>query len=181
MQTWIFHIDADSFFATVIQACNPQLRGKPVVAGAERGVVTAMSREAKAIGVPRGLPGFKIKRDYPQVVLAHADFVTYSLYSKRIRRIIAKHVENVEVASVDEVYATCRNSDPEGVAAAIQKEVQIKTGCTVSVGIAQTKTLAKLVSSINKPNGVFTITPQNSKAVFAGPEYRQSSWHWLAY
>jgi nucleotidyltransferase/DNA polymerase involved in DNA repair len=62
-QKVIFHIDGDAFFVGVEVAKNPKLKGLPVVTGEERGIVSALSYEAKAIGITRGMPIFKVKKN----------------------------------------------------------------------------------------------------------------------
>ena len=76
----ILHLDADAFFASVEAAKNPKLRGKPVVTGHERGIATSMSYEAKRLGVTRGMPVFKIKKEFPNVLMFfHLQRVSQSL------------------------------------------------------------------------------------------------------
>ena len=62
-------MDGDAFFVGVEMAKNPKLKGKPVVTGEERGIVSALSYEAKAIGIIRGMPIYRVKRDFPQVII----------------------------------------------------------------------------------------------------------------
>ena len=64
----ILHIDGDAFFASCEQSRNPQLQGKPVVTGKERGIAASMSYEAKALGVTRGMRLFEIKKLCPDAI-----------------------------------------------------------------------------------------------------------------
>ena len=73
----ILHIDGDAFFVGVEIAKNPKLRGLPVVTGEERGIVSALSYEAKALGVTRGMPIFQIKKRFPTVVILPGDYKAY--------------------------------------------------------------------------------------------------------
>lgn len=76
----IFHMDGDSFFVAVEVAKDPKLRGLPVVTGAERGIVTAASYEAKALGVPRGMPIFQLKKQFPQVIIMPGLCFVYEIF-----------------------------------------------------------------------------------------------------
>ena len=69
----IMHIDADAFFASCEQAIHPELRGKPVICGKERGIVAAASYEAKARGVQRGMRLFEVKKVCPDCVILPSD------------------------------------------------------------------------------------------------------------
>ena len=80
----IVHIDGDAFFASCEQSRDPQLRGKPVITGQERGIVASLSYEAKARGVNRGMLLFEVKRLCPDVILLPSDYETYSLLSKEL-------------------------------------------------------------------------------------------------
>lgn len=87
---WFLHIDGDAFFASVEQSRRPELWGKPVVIGAERGIATAMSYEAKALGVKRGDPIFKIKKEFQDVKILASHFELYNKYSKSLFNILKK-------------------------------------------------------------------------------------------
>jgi DNA polymerase IV len=73
----IAHIDGDAFFASVEQAMDPRLRGRPIVTGKERGIASSMSYEAKARGVTRGMPLHEIRRLCPECVILPSDYETY--------------------------------------------------------------------------------------------------------
>ena len=80
----ILHIDGDSFFASCEVAKNPQLRGKPVITGKERGIVSACTYEAKARGVKRGMRLFEVRKICPDAVILPSDYETSSLFSERM-------------------------------------------------------------------------------------------------
>src|SRR3972149_8710303 len=80
-QKVIFHMDGDAFFVACEVATNPKLKGLPVVTGEERGIVSALSYEAKALGVVRGMPIFKIKKEFPNVIVLPGDYKAYVHYS----------------------------------------------------------------------------------------------------
>lgn len=156
----ILHLDADAFFASVTQAVNPQLKGKPVVSGYERGIATAVSYEAKALGVTRGMPCWEIKREFPQVIIAHSDYKLYHLFSNKMFEIMKKYSPIVEIYSVDEGFADLKGLTKPlkmnyyEIGKAIKDEIENSLGITVSIGISTTKSLAKIAANLNKPSGL---------------------------
>lgn len=72
----ILHLDADAFFASCEQAIHPELKGRPVITGKERGIVAAASYEAKALGVQRGTRLFEVKKICPDAVILPSDYET---------------------------------------------------------------------------------------------------------
>lgn len=159
----ILHLDADSFFVSCEQALRPELKGKPVVCGKERGIAVAMSSEAKASGVTRGMPMHDIKKICPNVVLIESDYETYSLFSKRMFVIIRRYIDVVEEYSIDEAFMDITGLQGPlhlsylEIAARLQQEIEHQLGISVSVGLAPTKVLAKVASSMHKPHGFMAI------------------------
>lgn len=160
----ILHVDADAFFASVEQALEPSLRGRPVVTGKERGIIACANYEAKARGVKRGLRLFEAKRLCPELVVLPSDYETYSLYSKRMFDIFRRFTPMVEEYSIDEAFADITGMrrvlrlSYEEIGLAVQAAVKKELGITVSVGLSLTKALAKLCSKFRKPAG-FTAVP----------------------
>ena len=77
LRSWpqaILHLDADAFFASCEQSLRPELKGRPVVTGAERGIVSAASYEAKALGIDRGTPLWQVQKICPQAVILPSDY-----------------------------------------------------------------------------------------------------------
>ena len=101
----IVHFDGDSFFASVEQAKDYRLRGKPVVTGGERGAVTSLSKEAKMLGAHRGMPMQEIRRVCPSVIVLAGDYTAYSIYAKRMYAIAKTFTTKVEEYSIDECFA----------------------------------------------------------------------------
>lgn len=155
----VLHVDADGFFAAVEQALDPALRGKPVVTGAERGIIAAASYEAKALGVKRGLQLHEAQRLCPGLVILPSDYESYSLYSKRLFAILRRFTPLVEEYSIDEAFADLAGCGRvldrplETLAAELRQAASSELGLTVSVGVSLTKTLAKLCSKFRKPDG----------------------------
>lgn len=163
----IFHIDGDAFFASCEQSTNLPLRGTPIAIGRERGIATAFSYEAKALGVQRGLSNAEIIKRYPDVRLVASDYRKYGIFSDRMISIVRGYTDIVEAASVDECYAdmteVARDFDAAYVLAREMQDVLCtKLGLTVSIGIGSTKSIAKICSSMQKPRGITMITPQDS-------------------
>lgn len=167
IQSWdkaILHIDADAFFASCEQAIHPELRGKPVITGKERGIVSAASYEAKARGVKRGMRLFEVKQVCPDAVILPSDYETYSIFSRRMFEILRRFTPDVEEYSIDEAFAdmTGLRRTYHGsyglIAEKIQQEMEKELGFTVSIGLSLTKVLAKIGSKHNKPHGLTVIS-----------------------
>lgn len=167
-QPWpqaIVHLDGDAFFASVIQATRPCLRGTPVVVGKERGIATAISYEAKKLySISRGTPIYEIRSRYPDCHIVESDYRLFHRFSQRMFQIMESFTPTVERYSIDEGFADIKGlrrplnlSYPE-IGGAMKKRIEGALGINVSVGIAVTKSLAKLASAQGKPDGL-TIVP----------------------
>jgi len=163
----ILHIDGDAFFASCEQSRRPELAGKPVVTGKERGIASSMSYEAKARGVTRGMPYFEIKKVCPEAIFLPSDYETYSLLSKRLYAIVRRYTNVVEEYGIDECFADItglRRTHKMGyiqIAKKIKRELDAELGFTFSVGLAPSKVLAKIGSKWKKPSGLTTITTRD--------------------
>lgn len=168
LRSWpraILHLDADAFFASVEQALHPELKGKPVITGAERGIVAAASYEAKACGVQRGVSLTEAAHLCPQLIMLPSDYESYSLFSQRMFAILRRFTPEVEEASIDEAFADLTGlrrlhagDGYQGIAKQIQETVMTELDIGVSVGLSLSKGLAKLCSKFRKPRG-FTAVP----------------------
>lgn len=160
----LLHIDGDAFFSSCEQARNPQLQGKPVITGKERGIAASMSYEAKAYGVTRGMRLYEIKKLCPDAVIVPSDYETYSLLSQRLFAIVRRYTPDVEEYSIDECFADLTGlrrplrMSYEEMAVQIKHELDTELGFTFSVGLAPNKVLAKIASKWQKPSG-FTAIP----------------------
>jgi DNA polymerase IV len=172
LKRMIVHIDGDSFFASVEISLNPKLKGLPVVTGEERGIATAMSKEAKALGIHRGMPIFQIRKLYPQVVIAKSDYMNYSMFAQRMYDIVRRYTPEVEEYSIDECFGLLLapneakigpNQGFEAIARSIKISLQKELGMTFSVGLAPTKVLAKVASKWQKPDGLTIMYPDKIK------------------
>jgi len=159
----ILHIDADAFFAACEQATNPQLAGKPVIVGRERGIVTAASYEAKARGIKRGMRIWEVRNLCPDAIILNSDYEKYSLFSVRMMEILKRFSPVVERYSIDEAFVDLTglrlvyHSSYEELGLRIQQTITKELGISVSAGISLTKVLAKIASRHKKPGGLTVI------------------------
>lgn len=160
----IVHIDADTFFASCEQSRNPSLKGKPVICGKERGIAASMSREAKARGITRAMPLAEIRRLCPDAVILPSDYETYSLLSQRFFSIVRRFTPEVEEYGIDECFADLTGlralfrTGYREIVLLIQHELEQELGISFSIGLAPTKSLAKIGSKWQKPHGFTTIS-----------------------
>jgi len=159
----ILHVDADAFFASCEQAIHPELKGRPVVCGKERGIVAAASYEAKARGVQRGVRLWEVKKICPDAVILPSDYETYSLFSVRMFEILRRFSPDVEEYSIDEAFVDLTglrrsfHGSYESIAEKMRAAIEQELGITVSVGVSLSKVLAKIGSKHKKPNGLTMI------------------------
>lgn len=147
-------IDCNNFYASCERVFNPALVGKPVVVLSNNdGCVIARSEEAKACGIEMGVPFFKIKNTVARKGI-HVFSSNYSLYgdmSRRVMSLIRDMVPQIEVYSIDECFVSLDGiGDVEQFAKELRSKIVKGTGIPVSLGIAPSKTLAKLASSFAK-------------------------------
>ena len=163
----IAHIDCDAFFASCEQARNPRLKGLPLATGQERGIVSCPSYEAKTAGVVRGMRLGEAKRLCPKLITLPSDYELYSIYSERVFAIIRKFTPDVEEYSIDEAFCDLTGlrrlyrASYADIAFKIKEDIQKALGITVSAGLSLSKTLAKICSKQNKPDG-FLAMPGSS-------------------
>ncbi len=166
MTRTVMHIDMDAFFAAIEQRNNPSLKGKPVVVGGTpggRGVVSTASYEARKFGIHSAMSSSEAYRLCREAIFLHGDFASYSYASQLIENILTSFTPAVEMISVDEAFVDLTGTE-RLLGTAPEAALQIKTaireqiGITASVGLAPNKLLAKLASSLNKPDGLTVIT-----------------------
>jgi DNA polymerase-4 len=163
----ILHVDADSFFASVEQRDNPCLRGQPVIVGG--GVVLAASYEAKAFGVRTAMGGRQALRLCPRARVVPPRMAEYSAASKALFAVFENTTPLVEGISIDEAFLDVRGMErlagsPREIAARLRRAVRDEVGIPVTVGIARTKFLAKVASSVAKPDGLLVVPPERELA-----------------
>lgn len=164
---WLY-VDLNSYFASVEQQLNPELRGKPVIVApvaSDTTVAIAASYEAKRYGISTGTPVWEAKRKCRELVIVAPEHKRYVEFHDAIVAEVWKHIPVTQVCSIDEV--ACRLLDNENsVAAARDLALRIKAGIarnigeclTSSIGIAPNRLLAKLASDMQKPDGLVILT-----------------------
>jgi len=164
----IIHIDADSFYASVERRENPQLVNKPIAVGGSsdrRGVIATASYEARKFGVHSAMPSARALQLCPQLILIRPNFDLYRQVSGQFREIFRSFTEVIEPLSLDEAYLDVSECDQfHGSATLIANEVRRRIReelkVTASAGVAPNKFLAKVASDWNKPDGTFTVAPE---------------------
>ena len=162
----ILHVDMDAFFASVELIDRPELRGKPVVvAGEGRSVVVAATYEARAFGVHSAMPVGRAKRLCPQAVFLSPSRGRYSAVSRGVMDYFRTITPLVEQVSIDEAFldvtGSMRRLGAGGlIAKAIRRHVVEQWSVTCSVGVGRSKSVAKIASTLAKPDGLMVVEPQ---------------------
>ncbi|MDD3374558.1 MAG: DNA polymerase IV [Candidatus Omnitrophica bacterium] len=164
----IVHIDMDAFFASVEQADNPALKGKPVVIGADpkhgkgRGVVSTCSYEARKFGIHSAMPISAAYQKCPHAIFLPGRMSRYREISDHVFRILYDFTPDIEPISIDEAFLDITGTRRlHGTAVKtclkIKERINKETGLTASVGIAPIKMAAKIASDLCKPDGILEI------------------------
>ena len=160
----------DAFFASVEQLDYPELRGKPIAVGgtSDRGVVAAASYEARKYGVRSAMSSKVAKRKCPDLIFVKHRFERYKEISAQIRSIFLEYTDLVEPLSLDEAYLDvtyAKKGLPSAtlIAKEVRQRIFEETGLTASAGVSYNKFLAKVASDVNKPNGMFVVTPDKAQ------------------
>ncbi|MCP4179592.1 MAG: Y-family DNA polymerase [bacterium] len=161
-------VDCNTFYASCERVFRPDLMGKPIIVLSNNdGCVVALSREAKALGIPRGIPLFKIEHLIAsnKIAVFSSNYTLYHDLSSRVMNILKIFATDVEVYSIDEAFLVLKKNDEEEYGSLIRRTVFTWTGVPVSVGIGTTKTLAKAANKIgkNSPSGVYNSSKTNAK------------------
>ena len=166
----------DAFYASVEQRDRPELRGRPVIVGADpkgRGVVSAASYEARVFGVRSAMPISRAARLCPDGVFVRVDMAKYVAVSRQIMAILDEFSPLVEPVSVDEAFvdltgtASLFGPAPD-VVARIKAKIRSDTGLTASAGLASNKFIAKIASDLRKPDGLVVVAA-GGEAEFLAP------------
>jgi len=171
----IFHVDMDQFFAAVEEKVHPEIKGKPVVVGADpkggkgRGVVSTCNYEARKYGIRSGMPITRAWRLCPDAVFLPVNIPLYLEVSNRIMEILSSYADKFESWGIDEAFldVSSRVRDFEEVkslALQIKKEIHEKEGLTCSIGIGPNKLVAKIASDFQKPDGLTVVEEKDLKA-----------------
>ncbi|WP_079479796.1 DNA polymerase IV [Halobacillus salinus] len=158
----IFHVDMNSFYASVEMAFDPSLKGKPLaIAGnpeERKGIVVTSSYEARKYGVKTTMPLFEARRLCPDLIVMRPNFERYRTASKEMFKILAEVTDLVQPVSIDEGYmdvtGCAEQGAPPEISERIQKRVYEELDLPCSIGIAPNKFLAKMASDMKKPMGI---------------------------
>ncbi len=172
----ILHADFDAFYASVEQLDNPELRGKPLAVGGRpdsRGVVASASYEAREYGVRSAMPMRTAFNLCPSLLRVSARFDRYRAVSRAVMEIFAEITALVEPLSLDEAYldvtdSVARGQEPAHIARELKRRVEDELGLTISVGAGTSKSVAKIASDLEKPDGL-TVVPPGEEAAFLAP------------
>ncbi|HEY0679788.1 MAG TPA: Y-family DNA polymerase [Chitinophagaceae bacterium] len=151
-------VDCNNFYCSCERVFNPSLEGRPVVVLSNNdGCAIARSEEAKALGISMGTPAFMIQDLLKEhnVAVFSSNYTLYGDMSDRVMAILTRHVPRLEIFSIDEAYLDLFdlvNADLPLLAMRIRRTIKRETGIPVTIGIAPTKTLAKMANHYAKKN-----------------------------
>ena len=177
----IGHIDMDAFFASVEERDKPYLKGLPVIVGADpqegrgRGVVSTANYVARELGIHSALPIQKAwqlceearKRGDARCVFITSGFSRYGGASREVFALVREHVPTISQTSVDEAYldlSFCKTfKSARLLAECIQKGIRKKLQLSCSIGIGNSKMVAKIASDVDKPKGITVVYPRSTE------------------
>ncbi len=157
-------LDCNSFYASCEKVFRPDLEGRPVVVLSNNdGCIVAMSREAKNLGIPRGIPLFKARPfiEKNNIEVFSSNYALYADLSRRVMDMISSRVPVIEVYSIDEAFMVLDHlpAPPLSLCRELRDGIHRGIGIPSSVGVAPTKVLAKIAGGIAKkrPDGIFAL------------------------
>ncbi len=179
----IIHIDMDAFFAQIEQRDTPEYKNKPLIVGGplNRGVISSASYEARKYGLHSGMPLIRAKRLCPDGIFVPVNMEKYLRESMLIRKIFFQFTPLVESIGCDEAFLDitgCQKlfGNELEIAKKIKGRIYEQTNLTSSAGIGPNKFLAKLASSIGKPNGLTVL--ENTREVIEKVKLLPVSYIW---
>jgi len=169
----------DAFYAAVEQRDHPELRGRPVVVGADprggrgRGVVSTASYEARRFGIGSAMPISQAWRLCPDAAYLPVDMEKYAGVSAQVMEVLRATTDRVEPISIDEAFLDVTGSrralgTGEAIARGLKERLRAATSLTASVGVASNKLVSKIASDLRKPDGL-VVVPPGTEAAFLAP------------
>jgi nucleotidyltransferase/DNA polymerase involved in DNA repair len=174
---WTMYVDIDAYYVSCELRDRPELQGRPVIVGADptkgpsRGVVLSASYEARAFGVKSAMPVGEAGRRCPDAVWIRPDFAKYGRIAEEVRTRLGAQFAEVVPHSIDEVAIVLEapDADAAGVRAVeVQADLRTHLQLPASIGVAPSRTVAKIASDQAKPGGVVVVRPE-SVASFLAP------------
>jgi DNA polymerase IV (archaeal DinB-like DNA polymerase) len=186
-QRFIFHLDMDHFYTAVEEREHPEIRGKPVIVGADpkagkgRGVVSTSNYIARKVGVRSGMPISHAWRLCPLAVYLPPDFPLYIKVSEEIMQIARKYAYKFEQWGIDEAFLDVTNKvkdydEAEALARHIKLEIKEKEDLTCSIGVGPSKLVAKVASDFEKPDGLTVVRDEEVEVFLASLPVRKLLW-----
>jgi len=167
----VAHIDMDAFYASVELRRRPELKGKPVVVcgSGPRAVVTTASYEARKLaGIHSAMPAAVARRKLPDAVYLQPDFAAYREASGEVMEVLRSNAETVEVVGLDEAYIDLTGLfSPKATMRRIAAKIA-ETGLSCSIGISESRMLAKITSELGKPAGLVVLSREEALRRFSG-------------
>ncbi len=174
-QRYVLHADFDAFCVAVERVCNPSLRGRPVIVGGAppvRGVVMAVSSEARAAGIVPGWPVSRALRLCRDAVVVEGNGDLYRRASDAVVRHLRHYTPNCESSSIDDAYLELTGMHrlfgrAVDVGARLRRELHQQFRLDLSVGVASNKLVSKVASDTVRPHGLYDVPPGQESAFLA--------------
>lgn len=168
----IVHLDADAFYASVEQAADARLRGKPIAVGGEsRGIIASASYEARKLGIYTPMPTARARKLCPKLIVLPGDYSRYEDFSQWMFSYAFDFTPDVERTSIDEGYfdlTANHQKPPEVIAQTIRRAIAQKLKISVSEGIGSSKLVSQIASKLHKP-AAFHVVPRGQEIPFLHP------------
>ncbi|MDH7564385.1 MAG: DNA polymerase IV [Candidatus Bathyarchaeota archaeon] len=183
----ILHVDMDHFYTAVEERENQNLKGKPVIVGADpregkgRGVVHTCNYEARRHGIRSGMPISKAWKLCPEAVFLRPNFELYDNVSSKIMQMLRQMADKFEQWGIDEAFLDVSSkakdyAEAENLARKIKMEILEKHKLTCSIGVGANKLLAKIASDFKKPDGLTIVREDQAQQFLAPLPVRKLLW-----
>ena len=169
MPRTIVHLDADAFFASVEQAADTRLRGKPIAVGGEsRGIIASASYEARKFGIYTPMPTARARKLCPKLIVLPGDYERYEQFSSWMFGYAYDFTPDVEQTSIDEGYfdlTANRRKPPVEIALTIRQAIGQSLKIIVSEGIGSNKLVSQIASKLQQARRVSNRAGRTGEAI----------------